>query len=64
MIADWQEAADGAAEGSPHVYAGGTGVHNPGVTMHWEGPKPGGRPVIDAVDDAAIDAILQRAARE
>ena len=62
VIADWHAAADGAAQGSPHVFAGGTAALNPGVTFHWDGPKPGGRPVVERVDDAELDALLRAAA--
>jgi predicted DsbA family dithiol-disulfide isomerase len=62
VIADWQAAADGAAEGSPHVHVGDTSVLNPGVTYHWEGPKPGGKPVVDSDDVAALDDLLRQAA--
>ncbi|HWL37584.1 MAG TPA: DsbA family protein [Frankiaceae bacterium] len=62
VIADWQAAKDGAAEGSPHVYVGDKGMLNPGVEFHWEGPKPGGKPVVDSDDMAAIDALLRTAA--
>lgn len=62
VIADWRLAADGAAEGSPHVYVGDDGVLNPGIDQHWEGPKPGGKPVIDNDDVTVIDTLLQRAA--
>jgi predicted DsbA family dithiol-disulfide isomerase len=62
VIDDWQAAADGAAKGSPHVVAHGLDAVNPGIEQHWEGPKPGGRPVIDADDPGAIDDLLRRAA--
>jgi predicted DsbA family dithiol-disulfide isomerase len=63
VIADWQAAADGAAQGSPHVYAGpGDGVLNPGIRQHWEGPKPGGRPVVESDDVTAVDGLLRQAA--
>jgi len=63
VVDDWQAAADGAAEGSPTVVLpDGTRVANPGVTFHWEGPKPGGRPVVDGDDGAALDELLRKAA--
>ena len=64
VIADWQEAADGAAEGSPHVRVGATSVLNPGIEQHWAGPKPGGHPVIDTDDITALDTLLRQAAGE
>jgi hypothetical protein len=63
VIADWRAARDGAAEGSPHVWRpDGTNVLNPGVEQHWEGPKPGGRPVVDRDDAAVLDDLLLKAA--
>ena len=64
VVADWRAAADGAAGGSPTVVLpDGTRVTNPGVAFHWEGPKPGGRPVVDGDDVAALDELLESASR-
>ena len=50
-------------QGSPHAFLpDGTDVHNPGITMHWQGEKPGGFPVIDADDPSAVDELVRRAA--
>lgn len=63
VVDDWRAAADGAADGSPTVVLpDGTRLMNPGVEQHWEGPKPGGRPVIDKNDVAALDDLLHAAA--
>ncbi|MDQ1713518.1 MAG: hypothetical protein QOE45_2968 [Frankiaceae bacterium] len=63
VIEDWQAGADGAAKGSPHVFApDGYDAVNPGIEQHWEGPKPGGRPVLDRDDTTALDDLLRRAA--
>ncbi|HEX8003441.1 MAG TPA: DsbA family protein [Mycobacteriales bacterium] len=63
VVEDWRAAADGAAEGSPTVVLpDGTTLMNPGIEHHWEGPKPGGRPVVDADDVAALDDLLRKAA--
>ena len=63
VIADWQAAADGLAKGSPHVFLGdGSDWMKPGIEQHWQGPKPGGRPVIDRDDPSVYDTILTRAA--
>ena len=62
VIADWRAAADGAAQGSPHVRVGSYDVLNPGIEQHWEGPKPGGGPVVDGDDVGVIDDLLRRAA--
>lgn len=62
VIADWQAAADGQAKASPHVFLpDGSDWPNPGIEQHWDGPKPGGRPVIDRDDVAVYDEILTRA---
>jgi predicted DsbA family dithiol-disulfide isomerase len=63
VISDWRAAADGGADGSPHVYLpDGTAYVNPGIESHWEGPKPGGRPVVDRDDAAVLDDLLLKAA--
>jgi predicted DsbA family dithiol-disulfide isomerase len=51
-------------KGSPHVFlADGTSVHNPGITMHWEGEHGAGFPVVDADDPSVYDDLLHRASR-
>jgi predicted DsbA family dithiol-disulfide isomerase len=63
VVADWHAAMDGGAKGSPHVFApDGLDAVNPGIEQHWEGPKPGGRPVVDADDPGVLDELLRRAA--
>jgi predicted DsbA family dithiol-disulfide isomerase len=63
VVADWHAALDGGAKGSPHVFApDGLDAVNPGIEQHWEGPKPGGRPVLDADDPGALDDLLRRSA--
>ena len=58
-----EQAERDGVQGSPHVFLpDGSDVHNPGITMHWEGEKPGGFPVIDADDPMVIDDMLRRAA--
>jgi predicted DsbA family dithiol-disulfide isomerase len=55
--------ADDDVKGSPTVFlSGGVAVHNPGVTMHWEGVKPSGFPVITADDPSVYDALVRQAA--
>lgn len=62
VIDDWRAAADGAADGSPTVVLpDGTRLTNPGIEQHWEGPKPGGRPVVDRDDVEAVDELLRKA---
>jgi predicted DsbA family dithiol-disulfide isomerase len=62
VITDWR-AVDGAGvKGSPHLFLpDGTDVANPGVTMHWQGQKPGGFPVIDGFDAGTYEDLLNRA---
>lgn len=62
VITDWHAARDGAAEGSPHVYVGGKGLLNPGIEHHWQGPKPGGKPIVDKDDVSVLDDLLRLAA--
>jgi predicted DsbA family dithiol-disulfide isomerase len=63
VIGDWRAAADGTAEGSPYVVPpSGEGVLNPGIEQHWEGPHPGGRPVVDRDDVTVLDDLLRAAA--
>jgi predicted DsbA family dithiol-disulfide isomerase len=51
-------------QGSPHFFlADGSDVHNPGVELHWEGEPGAGFPVVDEDNPAAIDELVQRAAR-
>ncbi len=64
LIARFQ-AADGneAIEGSPHLFlADGTSLHNPGITMHWDGRPGAGVPVIERDDPSVYDDLLRRAA--
>ncbi|HVE98790.1 MAG TPA: DsbA family protein [Mycobacteriales bacterium] len=63
VMAQHREAIDGPVRGSPHLFLpDGTDVHNPGITMHWAGPKRGGFPVVDHDDPTVYDDLLQRAA--
>ena len=50
-------------KGSPHVFlADGSDVHNPGVTLHWEGkPGEGGYPIVDSDDASVIDGLVAKA---
>lgn len=64
VIDDLATAKTGAVKGSPHVFLpGGTNVHNPGITLHWEGkPGEGGYPVVDSDDASVIDSLVSTAA--
>lgn len=49
-----------AVKGSPHLFLpGGQSVHNPGITMHWEGEPGDGFPVIDDDDPSVIEALVR-----
>jgi predicted DsbA family dithiol-disulfide isomerase len=62
VIDQWRAVPDAGIQGSPHLFLpDGTDVHNPGVTMRWVGPKPGGFPVIDRFDPSVYEDILTRA---
>jgi predicted DsbA family dithiol-disulfide isomerase len=61
VIDQWRAVPDSGIQGSPHLFLpDGTDVHNPGVTMHWVGPKPGGFPVVDAHDSSVYEDLLTR----
>ncbi|HEU0129440.1 MAG TPA: DsbA family protein [Mycobacteriales bacterium] len=63
VVDDWRAFKEAGVQGSPHVFLpDGSDVANPGIEQHWEGPKPGGKPVVDSDDVGAIDALLRRAA--
>lgn len=62
VIEQYEQAERDAISGSPHLFLPGSDVHNPGIDMHWVGPKPGGFPVIDGDDPSVFDSILRRSA--
>lgn len=50
-------------KGSPHLFfADGSEVHNPGIEMHWAGPREGGFPRVTKHDASIYDRLLERAA--
>ena len=62
VIGDWRAFGENGVQGSPHLFLpDGTDVANPGVTMHWQGKKPGGFPVVDAFDPGIYEELLSRA---
>ena len=62
VIDQWRAVPDANIQGSPHLFLpDGTDLHNPGVTMHWVGSKPGGFPVIDTYDPSVYEDIITRA---
>ncbi|MET8354820.1 MULTISPECIES: hypothetical protein [unclassified Micromonospora] len=59
---DYQRHRDDV-RGSPHLFfAGGHQVHNPGITMHWEGEPGAGFPVVDVDDPSVFAELVARAA--
>ena len=62
VMEQWRVAEGDEVKGSPHVFlADGTEMENPGITMHWEGPKPGGFPVVDDDEPSVYDDLVKRA---
>jgi predicted DsbA family dithiol-disulfide isomerase len=62
VLAQWRVSQGDEVRGSPHLFfPDGTDVHNPGIRMRWEGPKPGGFPVIESDDPSVYDDLLSRA---
>ena len=54
---------DDRVKGSPHVFLpDGTDVHNPGISMHWEGEHGKGFPVVDRDEPTIYEDLLRRAA--
>jgi predicted DsbA family dithiol-disulfide isomerase len=64
VIDDWHAIEGAGVQGSPHLFLpDGTNVHNPGITLHWEGePGEGGYPVVDSDDASVYDSLVSRAA--
>lgn len=62
VIDQWRSVPHQNIQGSPHLFLpDGSDVHNPGVTMHWVGDKPGGFPVVDSYDPSVYEDLLTRA---
>jgi predicted DsbA family dithiol-disulfide isomerase len=52
-----------AVQGSPHLFLpDGTDIHNPGVTLHWEGGHGVGFPVVERDEPGVYDDLVRRAA--
>lgn len=63
VMADYAVSQTDAVAGSPHLFlADGSDAHNPGVSVHWEGPWAAGYPVVDGHDAAWAEDLLRRAA--
>jgi predicted DsbA family dithiol-disulfide isomerase len=61
VFEDLEVAKTDEVKGSPHLFAPGRDVHNPGIEMHWEGRR-GGFPVIDKDDPQIYDDLIELAA--
>lgn len=63
VMDDHAVAQTDAIPGSPTLrLPDGTGVTNPGISVHWEGPWAEGYPVVDHHDPGVLDDLLRRAA--
>lgn len=63
VMADHAITSTDAVIGSPHLFLpDGSGLHNPGVTVHWEGPWAAGYPVASWHDESWPERMLEIAA--
>ena len=63
LMADFAIARTDAIPGSPTLrLPDGSTVHNPGMTVHWEGPWAAGYPIVDVDDPRVYEHLLRRAA--
>jgi len=63
LMADFAIARTDAIPGSPTLrLPDGSTVHNPGMTVHWEGPWAAGYPIVDVDDARVYEDLLRRAA--
>ncbi|MGI8775495.1 MAG: DsbA family oxidoreductase [Actinomycetota bacterium] len=62
VFADKEEAESTDVQGSPHLFLpDGTGIHNPGITMHkTDDFGQGGYPIVDEDEPGIYDDILER----
>ena len=64
VMGDHAVAVTDAVQGSPHLFLpDGTGVHNPGIEVHWEGPWASGYPIAQGNDPDWPKRLLHAAAR-
>ncbi|WP_405056089.1 DsbA family protein [Kribbella sp. NBC_01505] len=63
MMADHAVAVTDAVQGSPQFFLpDGSSVHNPGITVRWEGPFAEGYPIAQNTDPEWAERILKQAA--
>ncbi|MFD1046234.1 hypothetical protein ACFQ1S_12030 [Kibdelosporangium lantanae] len=59
-MADHEIAKTDRVKGSPHLFLpDGTGLHNPGIDVHWEGPWAQGYPIARVTDPEWAVKLLQ-----
>jgi predicted DsbA family dithiol-disulfide isomerase len=59
LMADHEIAKTDRVAGSPHLFLpDGTGLHNPGIDVRWEGPWAKGYPVAKVTDPAWAEKVL------
>ncbi|MEV0796622.1 DsbA family protein [Kribbella sp. NPDC050281] len=63
VMADHAVATTDAIQGSPHLFLpDGTNFHNPGITVHWEGPYASGYPIAQNTNPTWPNHLLNQAA--
>ena len=61
IMADHAIATTDAVQGSPQLFLpDGSSVHNPGISVHWEGPWASGYPVAQDNDPGWADRLLKQ----
>lgn len=60
VYAGWRNALSNGVQGSPHLFVGDLGLHNPGATYYWTGPPGQGFPRLVSYDRGWADAVLDR----
>ena len=62
IFGDLEIAQTDQVQGSPHFFlSDGTNVHNPGVTVRWEGEHGAGFPVVEKDEPSIYEDLLERA---
>jgi predicted DsbA family dithiol-disulfide isomerase len=63
LMADHAIASTDAITGSPHLFLpDGSSVHNPGISVRWEGPWAAGYPIATEDDPAWAEKLVRTAA--
>jgi predicted DsbA family dithiol-disulfide isomerase len=63
VMGDHAVAVTDAVQGSPHLFLpDGTGIHNPGIDVRWEGPWASGYPIAQSNDPDWPKRLLHAAA--